>query len=179
MRRLLLALLGPALLLVPSLAHAHDPLDDVSGEEDLNNPGRDSEKPRSHKKERQEQDLAKEVQDHEETEFHVSSEKEEFLRDRSDTKEVKGGQLHRSQLSGGGGRAHHSVSEPRPSPREATPAPATTEPAESATPQPQRGDVDPTDSVAGSVDTNAKPTVEGTPDAPATRVPKKKQKKHR
>ena len=174
MRRLLFAVLGPVLLLSPSVALAHDPLDDVSGEEDLNNPSRDTEKPRSHKKERQEQDLAKEVQDHEETEFHVTSEKEEFLRDRSETKEVKGGQIRRSQLSGGGGRAHRSAPEPRPAAHETAPETAPEPAAEPAAPPPQRGDVDPTDT---SMETNAKPTVDGTPDAPAPRTPKKK--KHR
>jgi hypothetical protein len=176
MRRLLLVVLGPTLLLAPSLALAHDPLDDVSGEEDLNKPGGDAEKPRSHKKERQEQDLAKEVQEHEETEFHVTSEKEEFLRDRTDTKEVKGGQMRRSQLSGGGARGHRSGPE-HPAAKHSTAGTSEAAPEaepESAAPQPQRGDVDPTDT---SMDTTAKPKIEGNPDAPPPPAPRKKKRK--
>lgn len=176
MRRLLLALLGPTLLLAPLVARAHDPLDDVSGEEDLNNPGRDAEKPKSHKKERQEQELAKEVQEHEETEFHVSSEKEEFLRDRSETKEVRAGQVRRAQLSGGAARPHRQAAEPRAkeSPSAGPAAPA--EPASGA----ERGDVDPTESSPdSSMKTDATPTVEGTADAAAAPAPSRKKKKKR
>src|SRR5947209_18529048 len=152
MRRLLPGLLAAALLAPPAVALAHDPLDDVSGEEDLNQKP-DEEKPKSHRKERQEQELAKEVQERDDTEFQLNQEKEDFLRDRSETREVLDAQRRRNSLSGGpAGRGRH-VDAPKPAAQVDEPK---AEPAEKPKEKDsvQRGDVDPTENTATPEVTN-------------------------
>ena len=55
MRRFACSLIALSLLGVPRLARAHDPLDDVSGEDDPN--AKNDDQPRSHRKERQEAEI--------------------------------------------------------------------------------------------------------------------------
>lgn len=171
MRRVLPALLAVGLLAPPALAWAHDPLDDVSGEEDLN-AKRDEEKPVSQKKAKQEVEFAHELQERDETEFSLNQEKEEFLRDRAETKDVAEAQRRRNQIggSGGGGGRQPRVAPPQPQPDPEPTRERATEP--QATPGPKestRGDVDPTDA------SDVKPEVSGEQDRPAP-APKKKKK---
>ena len=88
MRRFACSLIALSLLGVPRLARAHDPLDDVSGEDDPN--AKNDDQPRSHRKERQEAELSREVQEREEAEFHLNQEKDEFLRDLTDVARTMG-----------------------------------------------------------------------------------------
>ena len=166
-RHLLSAFLCAALLAPPAVALAHDPLDDVSGEEDLSNTEKKEEaKPSSHKKERQEAELNKEEQEHEEAEFHLNQEKDEFFRDRADTKDVLDGQRRRAQLAGSNGARPHKDAPPPVHHEDATPVSAKPKHSDDAAP---RGDVDPTDPGA-SGDKKS-----GGDDDDA---PKKKKKKH-
>jgi hypothetical protein len=178
MRRFACSLVALSLLGVPRLARAHDPLDDVSGEDDPN--AKNDDQPRSHRKERQEAELSREVQEREEAEFHLNQEKDEFLRDRAETREVIDAQRRRSQLSGSGARPHRDDDEVKP----LAPAPKhlddEVKPAKhggsgdgEVEAKPARGDVDPTDPTA----VEAKPNIEGGPENAPTPA-KKKKKKH-
>lgn len=140
MRRLLPALLAFTMLAAPAVAFAHDPLDDVSGEEDFT---QKHEQPReSRLAKREEAELGKELQERNDTEFNLTQEKEEFLRDRADTRDVLEAQRRRNQLSGGVARPHRSENGPHRVNVQPTDAPApNAEPSDS----PPRGDVDPTD----------------------------------
>ena len=144
MRRLLPALLAFAMLAAPAVALAHDPLDDISGEEDFK-PKHDA-PPESALKAREEAELGKELQERNDTQFQLTQEKEEFLRDRADTRDVLEAQHRRNQLSGGVARPRHTETGPHRVNVQPTAAPAQGAPATDT--QPQRGDVDPTDPAA-------------------------------
>ena len=96
--------LSVALIANPLLmACAHDPLDDKSGEEEFNNKVEavDAEgKPRTAKAERQEADLKKEEDDIEQVQFKFNEEKEAFIADKSDEKEVISAQHQRDLVLG-------------------------------------------------------------------------------
>jgi hypothetical protein len=104
MSRLPLAL-ALALIANPLLVGcAHDPLDDKSGEEEFaatKAEAVDAEgKPRSAKAERQEVDLKKEEDEIEQTQFKFNEEKESFIADKSEVKEVLSAQHQRDLVLG-------------------------------------------------------------------------------
>jgi hypothetical protein len=83
---------------------AHDPLDDKSGEEEFTATKAeavDAEgKPRTAKAERQEADLKKEEDEIEQTQFKFNEEKEAFIADKSEVKEVLSAQHQRDLVLG-------------------------------------------------------------------------------
>ncbi len=83
---------------------AHDPLDDKSGEEEFaatKAEAVDGEgKPRTAKAERQEADLKKEEDEIEQTQFKFNEEKEAFIADKSEVKEVLSAQHQRDLVLG-------------------------------------------------------------------------------
>jgi hypothetical protein len=103
-----LPLLGALMLLTP--ACAHDPLDTVSGEEDFSKQNESEEKPTSHKKERQEGEFRKEEEEMEAAQARTTEEHEEFLRDKTDLKDVLAAQHQRDLTSG----SKHGSGGPKP-----------------------------------------------------------------
>ena len=171
MRRLLPALLAFAMLAAPAVALAHDPLDDVSGEEDLT-PKPDEQPHTSRRKQREQAEMAKELQERDDTEFQLNQEKEEFLRDRADTRDVLEAQRRRNQLSGGVARPHRQENGPHKVNVQPTDSPAQ----DSAQSSPPRGDVDPTDpSASDPTAVTATPIETDANGNPITHSPSKKR----
>jgi len=146
MRRAIPFLVAFAVLAQPLRALAHDPLDDETGEEDfvqkVDTPHT------SERKEREEREMAKVLQEREDLQFQLNQEKEEFLRDRAETRDVMAGIRRRNELAGTGSARPHAVAPPAPhrvEPTAAHPAKAPDHDAAGATQDPPRGDVDPTD----------------------------------